>query len=84
MIASEHMLSSNKSLLVAMTPIADKATLIVDSGLRLEQAVTRNPGKQDDSARCQADLGNGFEEARSAHSRTREIETLGNCRVRSN
>jgi len=44
MSAGEPKLASGQTLLVAMTRIADKATLIVDSGRRLEHAVVRNPG----------------------------------------
>lgn len=44
MSAGEPKLASAKTLLVAMTRIADKATLIVDSGRNLERAVVRNPG----------------------------------------
>jgi len=44
MSAGEPQLASGKTLLVAMTRIADQATLIVDSGRNLERAVARNPG----------------------------------------
>jgi hypothetical protein len=44
MSANEPKLASAKTLLVAMTRIADRATLIVDSGRNLERAVIRNPG----------------------------------------
>ena len=44
MSAGEPKLASGQTLLVAMTRIADKATLIVDSGRSLERAVVRNPG----------------------------------------
>lgn len=44
MSAGEPKLASAKTLLVAMTRIADRATLIVDSGRNLERAVACNPG----------------------------------------
>lgn len=44
MSAGEPKLASAKTLLVAMTRIAERATLIVDSGRNLERAVMRNPG----------------------------------------
>lgn len=44
MSAGELKLASAKTLLVAMTRIADQATLVVDSGRNLERAVARNPG----------------------------------------
>jgi ApbE superfamily uncharacterized protein (UPF0280 family) len=39
-------LSTEKAFLVAMTRIADEATLVVDNGQKLERAVTRNPGEK--------------------------------------
>lgn len=44
MNTGEPKLASAKTLLVTMTRIADRATLIVDSGRNLERAVARNPG----------------------------------------
>lgn len=44
MSAGEPKLASGKTLLVAMTRIADQATLIVDSGNSLDRTVVRNPG----------------------------------------
>jgi conjugative relaxase-like TrwC/TraI family protein len=46
MSSAERLLSNEKAFLVAMTRIADKATLVVDSGQKLERAVTRNPGEK--------------------------------------
>ena len=46
MSAAERRLASEKSLLVAVTRIADQATLVVDSGRDLERAVMRNPGEK--------------------------------------
>lgn len=46
MSAAERRLASEKSFLVAVTRIADQATLVVDSGRDLERAVTRNPGEK--------------------------------------
>lgn len=44
MSSRERMLSSARSFLVAMTRVADKVTLVVDSAPKLERAVLRNPG----------------------------------------
>lgn len=44
MSAGEPKLASGKTLLVAMTRIADQATLIIDNGNSLERAVVRNQG----------------------------------------
>lgn len=46
MSAAERRLASEKSFLVAVTRIADQATLVVDSGRALERAVLRNPGEK--------------------------------------
>lgn len=46
MSAAERRLASEKSFLVAVTRIADQATLVVDSGRDLERAVMRNPGEK--------------------------------------
>ena len=46
MAAAERRLASEKSFLVAVTRIADQATLVVDSGRDLERAVMRNPGEK--------------------------------------
>ena len=46
MSSHERMLSNAKTFLVAMTRIADKATLVVDDGRKLERAVRRNPGEK--------------------------------------
>lgn len=46
MSAAERRLASEKSFLVALTRIADQATLVVDSGRDLERAVMRNPGEK--------------------------------------
>lgn len=44
--ANPRPLASQSSFLVAVTRIADRATLIVDSGRDLERAVQRNPGEK--------------------------------------
>ena len=44
MRSTERMLASTRTFLVALTRIADRATLVVDSAPRLERAVTRTPG----------------------------------------
>ncbi len=44
MSAREGALASQSTFLVAVTRIADKATLVVDSGRDLERTVLRNPG----------------------------------------
>jgi ATP-dependent exoDNAse (exonuclease V) alpha subunit len=46
MSAAERKLASAQSFLVNMTRIVDKATLVVDSGRQLEQAITRNSGEK--------------------------------------
>lgn len=47
MMSAQHKpLASQSSFLVAVTRIADKATLVVDSGRDLERAVQRNPGEK--------------------------------------
>jgi ATP-dependent exoDNAse (exonuclease V) alpha subunit len=47
MMSAQHKpLASQSSFLIAVTRIAGKATLVVDSGRDLERAVQRNPGKK--------------------------------------
>jgi ATP-dependent exoDNAse (exonuclease V) alpha subunit len=46
MSAAERRLASEKAFLVAVTRVADQATLVVDSGRDLERAVMRNPGEK--------------------------------------
>ena len=46
MSSRERMLTNAKSFLVALTRIADKATLVVDDGRKLERGVMRNPGEK--------------------------------------
>lgn len=42
--SGEQKLLTERTFLVALTRIADKATLVVDDGRRVERGVTRNPG----------------------------------------
>lgn len=46
MSAREGALASQSTFLVAVTRIADKATLVADSGRDLERTVLRNPGEK--------------------------------------
>lgn len=67
--STERKLLSERTFLVALTRIADKATLVVDDGRKVERGVTRNPGDKtsalDIVARGQADSTIRLPEARS-------------------
>jgi ATP-dependent exoDNAse (exonuclease V) alpha subunit len=77
MSAGEPKLASAKTLLVAMTRIADQATLIVDSGRNLERAVVRNPGAKTsalDVAKRLPDKHLSLDEPSDGKSRSRDFD----------